>query len=81
MKGINSNFELPESFGKVGITKDNVLTNDGFLVKNFTELRKLIAELSCLNPEYILFFRGQHTDYKRGYGKKGEASTFLPSIY
>lgn len=81
MKGINSNFELPESFGEVGITKDNVLIKDGFLVKNFTKLRKLIAELSCLNPENILFFRGQHTDFKREYGKKGEASTFLPSLY
>ena len=64
---------MPESFEKEGITKENMLFSDGYLIKNFTELRKLIVELSCLNSEYILFFRGPHTDYKRGYGKKGEA--------
>ncbi len=81
MKEINSGFEHPESFKKFGITKDNYLSHDGYPVANFAELRKLIAELSCLNPDSILFFRGQHTDHRRSYGKKGEASTFLPSIF
>lgn len=81
MKDIHSGFELPESFAKIGITKDNYLSHDGYPVANFAELRQLIAELSCLNPDSILFFRGQHTDHKRPYGKMGEASTFLPSIF
>lgn len=81
MKEIHSGFEHPESFKKFGITKDNYLSHDGYPVANFTELRKLIAELSCLNPDSMLFFRGQHTDHRRSYGKKGEASTFLPSIF
>lgn len=81
MKNIHSGFELPESFVNIGITKDNYLSHDGYPVSNFAELRQLIAELSCLNPDSILFFRGQHTDHKRSYGKMGEASTFLPSIF
>lgn len=81
MKEIHSGFEHPESFSKFGITKDNYLSHDGYPVTNFAELRKLIAELSCLNPDSILFFRGQHTDHRRPYGKMGEASTFLPSIF
>lgn len=81
MKNIHSGFELPESFVNIGISKDNYLSHDGYPVANFAELRQLIAELSCLNPDSILFFRGQHTDHKRPYGKMGEASTFLPSIF
>ena len=81
MKAIKSNFELPESFDEAGISKDNYLAHDGYPVINFAELRQVIAELSCLNPDSILFFRGQHTDHKRTYGKMGEASTFLPSIF
>ena len=79
MKEIKPNF--PESFTQLGITEDNFLSNEGIVVNNFGELRKYIAELSCLHPDSILFFRGQHTDHKRPYGKKGNASTFLPSIY
>lgn len=79
MKEINPNF--PERFINAGITMDNYLSNDGYPVYNFAELRSLIAELSCLHPDSVLFFRGQHTDYKRPYGKKGLASTFLPSIF
>lgn len=79
MKKISPNF--PERFINAGITEDNFLSNDGYPVSNFAELRSLIAELSCLHPDSILFFRGQHTDYKRPYGKKGNASTFLPSIF
>ncbi len=79
MKQITPNF--PKSFIEAGIDKDNYLSNDGLEVADFSELRQKIAELSCLHPDSVLFFRGQHTDHKRLYGKKGEASTFFPSIY
>lgn len=72
---------LPNRFNENGITKDNFLHEDGLEIHKFIELREAVAELSCLHPDSILFFRGQHADYKRVYsgGKKG--STFFPSIY
>lgn len=73
---------LPEAFTENGITKDNFLQGDGLDINSFNDLRKIVAELSCLHPDSIVFFRGQHTDHKRKYSNKGiEGSTFLPSIY
>lgn len=74
--------KIPKSLEAKGVTIDNYLSDDGCVpVENFADLRQKIAELSCLHPDSVLFFRGQHTDYKRNYGKMGDASTFLPSIY
>ncbi|MCE1196838.1 FRG domain-containing protein, partial [bacterium] len=41
------------------------------------ELTRIVAELSCLNRDYLLFFRGQTRDFRN----KAGASTLYPSIY
>lgn len=79
MKEVSLNF--PESFIDLGITKENYLSSDGIAIQSFSELRKYVAELSCIYPDAILYFRGQTNDHKRPYGHKGNASTLFPSIY
>jgi uncharacterized protein YutE (UPF0331/DUF86 family) len=50
---------------------------DAFLVRNFRELVEHAARLAYLNKDHLLFFRGQHRDFRN----KAGASTFYPSIY
>lgn len=73
--------KLPCRFIQNGITKENFLYEDGLEIHTFNELRQAVAELSCLHPDSILFFRGQHTDHKRKYSSGKAGSTFLPTIY
>lgn len=56
---------------------DDIRRAEACHVDSFAELMKYIAQLSYLNKDYLLFFRGQSSDYKN----KAEASTFYPSIY
>jgi hypothetical protein len=46
-------------------------------VPTYRGLMELVAQLSYLNKDHLLFFRGQSTDYKN----KAGASSFYPSIY
>jgi len=46
-------------------------------VASFRELVQEVAQLSYLNKDYLLFFRGQSEDYRN----KAGASTLYPSIY
>lgn len=48
-----------------------------FPVKLYSELFQKVAQLSLLNKDYMMLFRGQLVDYKN----KGGASTFYPTIY
>ena len=57
---------------------DKVATSAPFKIKTYAELINLIAELSFLNQDYLLYFRGQRADYKN---KKNNKSTFFPEIY
>lgn len=50
---------------------------DPFPVKSYTDLIMRVAQLSILNKDYIMLFRGQTADYKN----KGGASTFYPTIF
>jgi hypothetical protein len=50
---------------------------DAFPVRTFRELVQHTARLSYLNKDYLLFFRGQASDYRN----KAGSSTFYPSIY
>lgn len=54
-----------------------VAKDEGYFVKTFRELVEEVAKLSYLNKDYLLFFRGQSSDYK---GKTGKSS-FYPTIY
>jgi len=48
-----------------------------FPVQIYHELVRKIAQLSFLNKDYLLFFRGQDQDYLN----KAGSSTFYPNIY
>lgn len=48
-----------------------------FPVQSYHELVRKVAQLSFLNKDYLLFFRGQDQDYQN----KAGSSTFYPTIY
>lgn len=48
-----------------------------FPISNFRELVEQVAKLSYLNKDFLLFFRGQDSDYKN----KAGFSSFYPTIY
>lgn len=62
---------------KVIKTPTDVRKASGHPVENFIELATKIAELQFLNPDFVLFFRGQKADYKNI--KKN--TTLRPSIF
>ncbi|MEJ5092850.1 FRG domain-containing protein [Sphingobacterium faecium] len=55
----------------------NIAKADAFPVKTYRELTEIIAKLSYLNKDHLLFFRGQKADYKNS----NDLSTFYPTIY
>jgi hypothetical protein len=50
---------------------------DAIPVPTYRHLMEHMAQLSYANKDYLLFFRGQSTDYRN----KAGASSFYPSIY
>ena len=56
---------------------NKVGSSEPFLVHTFRELVEHTAKLSFRNKDYLLFYRGQSTDYRNKAGN----STFYPSIY
>lgn len=65
--------ELKAHVGK----RKGVAAADAFDVATYDELVRLIARLSYLNKDHLLFFRGQSADYL----SKSGSSTLYPSIY
>ncbi len=57
--------------------RDSVSKHDAFPVATYNELMKIVAELSYLNRDNLLFFRGQTRDHKN----KAGATTLYPSLY
>lgn len=55
----------------------NIAGSEAYAVSTFRELVENVAKLAYLNKDYMLFFRGQGSDYKNRSGN----STFYPSIY
>ena len=53
------------------------IEGEGILINTYDELVKEIAELSFLNPDVLLFFRGQEIDHKN----KADKTSIYPSIY
>lgn len=74
MRSITGN--LP-NYLKMRISQDQILESEGFYIESFTNLYETIAQLSYINNDYLLFFRGQKEDYKN----KASKSTLYPSIY
>ena len=60
-----------------GIKSGNVAKRNAVPVQTFRELVYELAELSCLNRDYLLFYRGQAYDYRN----KSGATSLYPSIY
>lgn len=61
------------------IGSDSVAVSPGFPVETFSDLQMHMAQLSCLNKDYILFYRGQKSDYKAD--SRSMESSFYPTIY
>ena len=57
--------------------RDSVARQEAFPVPTYNELVKIVAELSYLNRDNLLFFRGQTRDHRN----KAGASTLYPSLY
>src|SRR5437868_2377530 len=55
----------------------NVGKTSALKISNFRDLVEQVAKLSYLNKDYLLFFRGQDSDYKN----KSNFSSFYPTIY
>jgi len=60
-----------------GHFRDSVARQDAYPVSSFTDLVKIVAELSYLNRDNLLFFRGQSRDHRN----KAGASILYPSLY
>ena len=56
---------------------DSVARRDAYRVATYDELMKIVAELSYLNRDNLLFFRGQAKDYRN----KAGATSLYPSLY
>lgn len=61
---------------KLKMQGKNVASSAGILMTSFSALQREVAELSCLNKRYVLYFRGQGHDYLAGKG-----SALYPAIY
>ncbi len=57
--------------------RDSVSRQDAYRVATYDELMKTVAELSYLNRDNLLFFRGQTKDYRN----KAGATSLYPSLY
>lgn len=55
----------------------SVGSDPAFVIGNFRALVEQVAQLAYLNKDYLLFFRGQISDYRNDYNN----STFYPTIY
>ena len=64
--------DLAEQLGELSAAKAAPID-----APTYRTLMEHIARLSYVNKDYLLFFRGQSTDYKNKVG----ASSFYPSIY
>lgn len=60
--------------------KNKVASHPGVIVNKFSDLQKIVAELSCLNKDYVLYFRGQGVDYKPA-TKSAKESALYPTLY
>lgn len=58
-------------------TNSEIRAGDGHPVSSYFELAKKVAELHFYNPEHVLFFRGQSTDFKNG----ARNTTLKPSAF
>ncbi len=64
--------ELIDSIGD-----KSVASADAYIVHNYRELMHIVAHLSFLNKDYLLFYRGQGRDFRN----KVNDSTIYPTIY
>jgi hypothetical protein len=70
--------KLTKSLEEHFVQTNLVATGPAYKIAKFEDLISLIAELSYLNKEFLLYFRGQKVDFINVHNNK---STFYPSIY
>jgi hypothetical protein len=78
MKKYSVNTENLTYRQKNSTEKYNVLESDAILIEKYSDLVNEVAELSFLNKNYMLFFRGQDKDHKK---INSEKTSLYPSIY
>lgn len=69
--------KLPDELKNHFHSVREVPTRDAMRVDTYSDLVKIMAEVAYQNKDYMIFYRGQHEDYRN----KDSKSTFLPSIY
>lgn len=57
------------------LNKKSVWSHSACQMSTYSQLQKEIARLACLNKDYVLFFRGQTSEYQTS------KTLILPSIY
>jgi hypothetical protein len=62
---------------KVHVGSDNVARASPFHIPTFRKLVEHIARLSYLNPDHLLFYRGQNIDFLN----KAGSTTIYPGVY
>lgn len=72
MKGINP--RLTDALKK-HLNKKAVWSQPAYPMSTYSQLQKEIARLACQNKDYVLYFRGQTSEYQTS------RSLILPSIY
>ena len=78
MKKVTFNLERYTKKLRKQNLNNNIASIDGVEISSFNDLVKEIAELSYLNQDYMLFYRGQSDDHKN---RSGTASSLYPSLY
>lgn len=53
----------------------------GCRVRNYIDLATKVARLQYKNPNYVMLFRGQRSDYKRRTSQGTELSTLKPTLF
>lgn len=76
MKSIS--IEKSSSFYRNRNDSKTFLRDEGEIIERYSDLRRKVAELSCLYPQYTLFYRGQRNDHK---DEKTSKSTLLPNLF
>lgn len=61
-------------------TNKEVLASQAIPVQSFESLVRKTAEVSYHNPDHVLFYRGQNTEYWKTFDEE-RISSFYPSIY
>lgn len=79
MKSVNMNkSNLTDKISEYLKNNKSVSSGDGIDILTYSDLIKEVAKLSYLNQDYMLFYRGQSSDYQNS---TKTSSSLYPSLY